>query len=204
MKSFLQREAKRLDNELQLVDSVNGLIPYETKFLRLYAQGLTPFRAMQVMHEPDQLDEPLTDLQLKNRALKILKKPAAKKYIENLNAELERQGVATILEMQMFLTAAVRTPIGMLDDTSPLCQKKVTTVKTFKDGSQTETTTLESVSKMDAAKTLIRMKGWDAPVKVDVNHSGGVMMVPMAGSIEDWEKAASASQEKLMAETIDV
>ena len=192
MKSYLQNQAKELDNELLLVDHPSGLTTSELAFCRMYAQGFKPFRAYQLIADDIEECKNLSDLQLKLRALAILKKPACKRYLLHLSQRLEDIGVASMLEMQMFLTDAIRTPIGMIEDDHPLCQKKTITVTTVrqKDGSEVETEKiiLESISKMDAAKTLIKMKGWDAPVKVDVNHQGGVMVVPMSENMSDWEK----------------
>lgn len=39
-----------------------------------------------------------------------------------------------------------------------------------------------------------------AKVKSEVTHRGGVMLVPAIASVDDWEKAATASQEKLISE----
>ena len=208
MLTHLKRQAKRLEDELTLVDHPSGLATYEMAFMRLYAQGFKPFEAMVII--ADNIEEwvDFTDLQIKNQALKVLKKPVAKAYLKKLTDKLEELGVASMLEMQMFLTDAIRTPIGMIDDDSPLCQKKTVVKRTVtqKDGSvvETETVTLESINKMDAGKTLIKMKGWDAPVKIDVNHSGGVMLIPMAANLLDWEKAAQDSQAKLMKDAIDI
>lgn len=41
-------------------------------------------------------------------------------------------------------------------------------------------------------------------LKAEVAHSGGVMVVPMAGNLEEWEKLAASSQAALMADAIDV
>lgn len=41
-------------------------------------------------------------------------------------------------------------------------------------------------------------------LKAEVGVSGGIMVVPMASSIDDWEKIASRSQEKLMESTISI
>lgn len=38
-----------------------------------------------------------------------------------------------------------------------------------------------------------------AKVKSEITHKGGVMLVPAIASVEDWEKAATASQDKLIA-----
>lgn len=200
MSHYLKKQRERAE-ELALVDHPSGLLPWELRFCQEYTlsgQLLDAMKQVCAVHELK------NEHSLRMRAVSLLKKPLVKRYMKHLQDRLEDIGVASMVEVQMFLTNAIRTPIGMIDDESPLCQKKVVTVRTAKDGSKTETTTLESVSKMDAAKTLIRMKGWDSPIKVDVNHSGGVMLVPMADNLSDWEKAAADSQEKLMADAIDI
>lgn len=49
-------------------------------------------------------------------------------------------------------------------------------------------------------------KQWRDKQEIENTHTlkGGVMMVPIASSVEDWEKAAAASQEKLMADAVDI
>ena len=201
MSHHLKKQRERAE-ELALVDHPSGLIPWELRFCLEYALRGQLVDAMKEVCAIHELND--SDHALRMRAVALLKKPQVKKYLESLQKRLEEMGVASMLEVQLWLTGAIRTPIGMIEDNSPLCQKKIVTVRTSKDGGVTETTTLESVSKMDAAKTLIKMKGWDAPVKVDVNHSGGVMLVPMADNLSDWQKAAGESQEKLMADAVNI
>ena len=56
-----------------------------------------------------------------------------------------------------------------------------------------------SASRVRAWGLLAKLKGMEAPVKVEaeVIHRGGVMLVPVAGTIQDWESAAAASQLQL-------
>jgi len=197
---YLQKQRERAE-ELALVDHPAGLLPWELRFLQEYAISGQLVDAMKQVCSVHELNN---DHSLRMQAVALLKKPLAKKYLQHLQDRLEDMGVASMLEVQMFLTSAIRTPIGMIDDQSPLCQKKIVSTREAKDGTITTTTTLESVSKLESAKTLIKMKGWDAPIKLDVNHHGGVMVVPMAASMSDWEKAAQESQEKLMADAIDI
>lgn len=206
MKSYLQRQAKELEHELLLIDPQNGLTPSEMVFLRYYAQGFTPLRSMAFLHDVEVAagELALTDAQLKNRALKILKKPNSRKYLDKINAKLEEVGVASAQEIQAWLTDAMRCDPEMLAESHPLHQSKTVTVRTTKDGATTTSTKYTIVDKIAAARQLSKMKGWDAPVKVDVKHSGGVMLVPMSGSVDDWEKAATQSQEELMQQTIDI
>lgn len=57
-------------------------------------------------------------------------------------------------------------------------------------------------ARVSALSKLASIYGMDAPTKVEqtIQHKGGVMMVPGVASVEDWEAAAVASQEKLTKE----
>lgn len=54
-------------------------------------------------------------------------------------------------------------------------------------------------ARVQAWKSLADIAGMEAPKTVKNEHSvkGGVMVVPMAGSVDDWEKAAQESQTAL-------
>lgn len=60
-------------------------------------------------------------------------------------------------------------------------------------------------ARVAAYKQLCAIYGFEAPKqqKVEVGVSSGVMLVPMVGSMDDWEKAANASQTKLQEDTIN-
>ncbi len=53
-------------------------------------------------------------------------------------------------------------------------------------------------ARVSALKQLSSIYGLDAPTKTEVVHRGGVMAVPMYSSPEEWEKAATEAQSKLM------
>lgn len=57
-------------------------------------------------------------------------------------------------------------------------------------------------ARVSALAKLCNINDMDGTTKVksDVTHRGGVMLVPAIASIDDWEKAATASQEKLISE----
>ena len=59
--------------------------------------------------------------------------------------------------------------------------------------------TMSSASRVAACAKLSVIYGMDAPLKTqhDINHRGGVMMVPAIADVDDWEKAAMTSQELL-------
>jgi hypothetical protein len=188
--------------DLENVPAPVGLTFQESNFALNLLQGFVRSEAYRRAFVEKCVD--LTDAQISRAAYKLHKKDGVRKYLRALSKELERAAVATALELEMFLSAAIFTPISEIDENHPLCQKKKITTRTDKDGGETETIDLESVSKMDAIKTLVRMKGYDAPIKVDVNHNHGVMLVPMAASVEDWEKSAIDAQRRLMEDAIDV
>ena len=54
-------------------------------------------------------------------------------------------------------------------------------------------------ARVGASSLLAKVMGYVAPTKIqaEVEHTGGVMMVPMAESLEDWAAVASATQKKL-------
>lgn len=58
-------------------------------------------------------------------------------------------------------------------------------------------------SRVAAASKMTAILGLDAPIKTENTniHRGGVMMVPEIANVEAWQKAAQASQEKLVEET---
>lgn len=200
MSHFLQKQNARIQ-ELALVDHPSGLLPWELRFCQEYACRGQLIEAMQQACAVHELGN---DHSLRMKAVAMLRKPAVKRYMRHLQDRLEDMGVASMLEVQTFLSDAIRTPLAMITDEDPLCQKKTSIITRHKDGTETERVMIESISKMDAAKTLSKMKGWDAPIRVDVNHSGGVMVVPMTENLTDWEKAAGESQAKLMADAIDI
>jgi len=57
-------------------------------------------------------------------------------------------------------------------------------------------------SRVAALAKLATILGMDAPTKMEqtITHRGGVMAVPGIASIDDWEKQATANQDKLMSE----
>lgn len=53
--------------------------------------------------------------------------------------------------------------------------------------------------RVGASALLARVMGFEAAKKLDVdlNHRGGIMLVPVMGSVADWEQAAAESQKRL-------
>lgn len=57
-----------------------------------------------------------------------------------------------------------------------------------------------AASRVSALAKLAAVLGMDAPIKTQqqVTHQGGVMMVPAIANLNDWERAASATQTALV------
>lgn len=189
--------------DLRSVELPPGITTEEIRFALNTLQGHGPQDAYRLAIGEVRTSEH-TASQLSKRANKTKNKSAVQRYMRALVTELERVAVANALDLQMFLSAVVFTPIGQIDENHPLCQKTTTTTTINKDGTETIRQVVEMPSKKDCAALLIRMKGLDAPIRVDHTHRVGVMIVPMATSVEDWERLAAGAQQRLMEDAINI
>ena len=95
-----------------------------------------------------------------------------KPRIEELRLEskeiADKLRILTKTELLLFLSDVVRTPVGEIDEMSPLCQE----VKYSDQGAKTT----KMPGKIDAGKTLAAMQGWNAKeeVKLDLTASAEV------------------------------
>ncbi len=178
--------------------------PLEVSLCRHVAIGMVPSEAYKAASREagDTVEYPTA--MAGRKALAILKKSHAEKYIWSLRAEISKYVVAGSVELQTWLTAVVFTPIGHVTENSALCQKMTRTVRTDKDGNTTETTTYEMPNKLAAAKQLATMQGLDAPKQIEHNVNGGVMVMPFSTDIDDWAKGVTEQQNQLMKDTLDV
>tara|TARA_R110000772_G_scaffold268565_2_gene396234 strand:- start:14639 stop:15241 length:603 start_codon:yes stop_codon:yes gene_type:complete len=200
MSHYLNKQRERVE-ELALVDHPSGLLPWEMLFCQAYAdkgQIIDAMRQVCAVHELK------NDHSLRMRAVSLLKRPAIGRYMAHLRQRVEDMGIMSKAEALRFVSDIIRTPIDMLDGDNPVCHKKIISETTHRDGTTTTKTSYEKPSGLDAVKVLEKIQGWDAPTKIDVSHSGGVMLVPMTESLSDWEKAAGNSQAKLMADAINI
>lgn len=189
--------------DIETVEWPPELRENEAKFALNTIQGYGPQQAYKKAYGVSA--KGMTPNQLSKAANKVKNRPAVKKYIRALMAELERVAIANSLDIQMFLTAVVFTDVGSINEHSILCQKKTTTTTTHKDGSETTNVKVEMPDKHACLKTLSRIKGLDAPIKIDHNHKhqvSGVMVVPMATNAEEWEKLAAGSQKQLVEDAL--
>ena len=82
------------------------------------------------------------------------------------NAIAAAARVLTKQEAMEFLTSVVRTPIGEIDHTSPLCQERTYTV-----GREEDSVKVKMPGKREAIGDLAKMLGWNMTEKVDVTVS---------------------------------
>ena len=82
------------------------------------------------------------------------------------------------------------------DDITPDIDKKIV-LNTLREG----TVVPIEMSRVSAASKLASILGMDAPTKSEVTHRGGVMAIPTIAGMDDWEKAAMASQDALLNDT---
>ena len=81
------------------------------------------------------------------------------RMINELNAQLDRSAVATKQECLEFLTAVLRTPIGEVDEDSPLCQEVAYTDSGMRK---------KMPGKIEAVRELSKLAGYNEPEPVDV------------------------------------
>lgn len=181
MSHYLKKQRERAE-ELALVDHPSGLVPWELRFCQEYADK---GQIVEAMKQVCAVHELKNDHSLRMRAVALLKRPIVQKYLRTLFARVEEMGVLTKAQGLMILTDIATAPRMTQMDGGEICPN-------------------ETKLAVEAIKQISKMQGWDAPVKMDVNHSAGVMIVPMAENLTDWEAAAADSQARLMADAIDV
>lgn len=189
--------------EMDVVEPPSSLTPLMIRFCLNYAS----LGKMTVAYQNALTDlgqEQMDKTAAMKRAITFLKRQDVKNYLAGLNDHMEDKGVAKPLEIHMFLTDIVRTSISEINDKSPLCQEKTVTEKISPDGTKTTKTVFKMPSKLEAIKILNTMKGHNAAIKVDLSVKGGIMVVPLASDLEQWEDIAADSQEALMKDAIDV
>lgn len=106
---------------------------------------------------------------------RMIQKPPAQAYLEDLRQKSETSSVLSISERKEILSS----------------------IATMTTDDATPSEAIRAIAELN------KMDGAYVPEKLDVNHGGGVLLIP-AISPDDWEKSARESQAKLMADTIDV
>jgi phage terminase small subunit len=108
-------------------------------------------------------------------ASQLLRKPKVSEYIENIKTKATNSTISTVIERKEMLTRISK--------------------KQEKEDPNASRQAIAELNKMDGAY---------AAEKVEVEHKGGVLVVPMAEDLDEWEKNSIEQQEKLQQETIDI
>jgi hypothetical protein len=127
---------------------------------------------------------------------RLLKNVKSKEYLNKLREKVEDGAVMSIQEKREFLALPVRTPVSEIDEDHILC----TGITYSGQGDKI----IHSVDPIRAIQEDSKLAGHYEAQKLDVKHTGGVMLVPVSESIEDWEKTAAESQANLMKDAINI
>jgi len=132
-----------------------GLSTRERAFADLVLEGIPAVRAYQ------QAGYKANDLTAKKCAYLMLRRPHVITYLRE-----ERRAMAELSRMEkweliQFLTNAITTPVGQVDENSPLAQEYTTD----EIGKEKIRTRVKMIGKLDSAKLLASMLGWSAPEK---------------------------------------
>jgi phage terminase small subunit len=128
-------------------------------------------------------------------ASQLLRKPKVSEYIENIKTKATSDLVMSIKERKEWLTGGIKVPLSEVDSSSTYCVEEINTEGMTK---------IKKVDPIRAMDMLNKMDGAYAAEKVEVEHKGGVLVVPMAEDLDEWEKNSIEQQEKLQQETIDI
>jgi len=88
------------------------------------------------------------------------------------------------------------------DPKGALCRKRKIIEASLMREAHRFTSDKSHSSRVKALVALAGIYDMNAPIrtKSEVTHRGGVMLIPAVASVDDWEKAAVSSQEKLIAD----
>lgn len=136
-----------------------GISARQRKFVDLVLAGRAAGRAY------EQAGYSARGMNANSEASKLLKKPNISQYLKAERKKLAEASQIEKWELIEFLTRAIRTPIGELNQNDDLVQE----VTKDEVGEQTIRTKIKMVGKLDAAKQLATLLNWNAPVKVEVD-----------------------------------
>ena len=125
----------------------------------------------------------------------LIRNHKVSEYIESIKSKTESKLIMSITERKEWLTRGITTPLSDVDESSDLCVESISSEVMAK---------IKKVDPLRAMDILNKMDGAYAAEKVDVNHGGGVLLVPMTQDLDEWESNSIAQQEKLQQDTIDI
>lgn len=101
-------------------------------------------------------------------ATKLLRNAQVEEYMGVLRQKVEDASQLTLLETLQFLALAVRTPVGDIDEDSPLAQEVTKDVLESQGETNITRVKIKSVSKIEAIRLAVQIKGWNKPQQVEV------------------------------------
>ena len=100
-------------------------------------------------------------------ASKLLRNPNVFAYVKTTRRELAEANQFEKWQLVEFLTRAITTPVGRIDENSDLAQE----VTRDELGQEVERVRIKSVGKLDAAKQLATLLSWNAPEEIKLDAS---------------------------------
>ena len=112
------------------------------------------------------------------RAYKLRHDPRVIAHITALRERSDTKSILTQEDLAKFLSDVIRTPVGELDESSPLAKE------INRSESQTSSTeTIKAHDKLQAADKLAKLMGWNAPDKVEHDHDAGGGLAALVAQI---------------------
>ncbi len=134
-------------------------------FAEVYASGKSQTEAYRAAYPKAKRN----DAAAYAHASRLLRNGKVSAYVKELQEAARCAAVATRQEVLEYHTAVLRTPIGEVSPSSPLCQSHEATERS-------ERVTMPS--KLAAAQELAKMEGWYAADKVELAGKNGADLIP--------------------------
>lgn len=138
-----------------------ALNPRQKKFAELYHRYGNATRAYGEAYDAPKTETGTYPHWVTADGNRLVRNGEVQAEIDRLKGETASLASMTREDMADYLVSAITTPVQDIGPDSPLCEE----YEVKPDG----TIKTKSVSKIAAAKELIRLTGMDAPVKVEVN-----------------------------------
>ena len=96
-------------------------------------------------------------------ASRLLGNAEISEYLEFLRKESEKSAIVSRAELLEFFSKGLRTPVGEIDEMSPLAQEVL-----IEKSSRKTTKKVNMSSKVECGKELAKLEGWHGPQKVEL------------------------------------
>jgi len=147
-----------------------------------------------------------------SKASQLLSKVKIKAAVREVEDEIYSENIMSAQEMQERLSRMGRCdPVKFVNEDGTISIQKIEDAGIIVDSIEVETRCaidqddIYEVKKIKvkgcakgAMDSLARIRGYNKAEEIEVTHKTGVMVVPMADSVDGWEQAAAKSQQELM------